>query len=93
MTERRETSDLHVVDAGGETALEERADLRGEEHRLGSAGGGPKFDILLDHLRRAFALGVRAEEQANGVVLHVARDGHLAHEALHLQDLVAGQHR
>ena len=76
-----------VVDADGEAALEERADLRREEHAparraarrrsarsacTSSGAPGPSGCVACEH--------------ADRVVLHVPRDRHLAHERLHLED-------
>ena len=74
----------------GEAALEERADLRGEEDRLRAARRGAEAHEALARSRaRPAPSGASPEHDAHRVVLHVPRDRHLAHERLHLEDVVA----
>ena len=83
----------HVVDAGGEAPVEERADLGREEHRLRAARRAAVADEALREVGRVGTVGVRRLEDADRVVLHVPRDRHLAHELLHLEDRLAVEDR
>ncbi len=82
------TTERDVVDARGEAAFEERADLRGEEHRLRAARRRAEADESLHDVGRVRAVRVRRLHEADRVVLHVPRDGHLPHELLHRSRIV-----
>src|SRR5262245_23065890 len=85
--ERGQRYHAHVVDRGGEAALEQGADLGGEQQRLGAARRRAELHEALDHVEAVPLGGVRRLEETNRVVLHVVRDRDLADKVLHLEDL------
>ena len=93
MAEGGQRGDADVVDARGEAAVEERADLGGEDAGLSAARRRAEPNEALHHLGSVGAVGVRRLEEANRIVLDVARGGDLADEALHPENVFALQDR
>ena len=56
--------------------------------RLGAARGGAEADEAPDQIGGVGPVRVRRLHDTDGVVLHVPRDRHLAHERLHREDVV-----
>ncbi len=82
---------LDVLEADVEAALRQRADFAGEDERLRAARAAAEAQILVRNRRGSVGLGMRGEHEAHGVVLHVRRDGDLAHELHEFAERFAGQ--
>jgi hypothetical protein len=91
--ERRQRHRAHVVEPGGEPPVEQRARLGREQHGLRAPGRGAEAHVALDDGRGLGVVGVRVLQEAHRVVLHVPRDGHLAHQSLRRHDVLAPEHR
>src|ERR1700722_13466572 len=60
---------------------------------MGAARRRSEADEPLRELWRIGTIGMRRLDDANGVVLHVTRNGDLSHELLHPEDAVAIENR
>src|ERR1041385_4322256 len=87
VTQRRKRGNLDVSDRRREPSVEERANLRGEEHRLRAARRRARPHVTANEIRRVGVGRVRREENAHRVVLDVLRDRHGSRERLHLKDV------
>src|SRR5690348_9355050 len=88
MAQRREHQRVDVFQAYVETTLEQRAYFSSEDKRLSAARRAAITNVFRRWcVRRAF--GVRGQNEADSVVLHMRRDRHGTNDSTDIQNLLA----